>query len=74
MVIIVVHIWTLLGLELLCKDCNMAPGVFGFEDSLKKCCKGSGQRVVCANPSKVEPRKLEHGFGRISARIPFTLP
>ena len=25
-------------------------------------------------PLKVNPRKLEHGFRRISARIPYTLP
>ena len=27
-----------------------------------------------AEASIVEPRKLEHGFRRISARIPYTLP
>ena len=39
---------------------------FGF--SGPRACK------VCLGGSTVDPRKLEHGLRRISARIPYTLP
>ena len=33
-----------------------------------------GKRLKVACSTRVNPRKLEHGFRRISARIPYTLP
>ena len=55
---------------------NSSSRIFAGSDIYTKMYLGSieSRRYTKPNPIIVEPRKLEHGFRRIRARIPYTLP